>query len=303
MESVERWAFVMVAPAILLFVPRNLTQLITRMIFKRGDRVESNAELEQAYKAARPMIPEPNELIELSRSTGKTLEEVSFWFRNRRAIDRTELKANSISECVWRVLIFSSCLFLSLYPDAIQSKSEGHLIRTSLQTHLVLIQIFSWGTMPVNEYLLVLAESVNRLCLVSFFGLPLSILTGQMHDSVDLFFEVSKVVDATGLVGAAKILYFAFFVFWLYFRLVSFPWKLFQSTMIEDNLALALIMVQLLFDWIGFYSVFLTVRTAFWSATITPRRVNRGDSLSSATSMDYESDSSLSSNLKGEKDD
>ena len=50
----------------------------------------------------------------LSTKLGRNVEDINKWFKHRQMIDRDAIKVKRCTECVWRLVIYSSCFAMGL---------------------------------------------------------------------------------------------------------------------------------------------------------------------------------------------
>jgi hypothetical protein len=292
-----------------LCVGRQLLQTIVDRCCIRK-RPQANAILRSAYELARPMLPDPNELKDLSKSTGKTIEDLNSWFRAARAQDRSAVVASRTGEAIWRFLLLSTSVVLVFLPglNGALTFAQGRAIRSCIHLQLLAMHAISFPSMAINEFLNVFIEHSARATLIALVDIRLSELVSITHDSVDAALEFSRILDLLGFVNLAKLAFLAFIGAWTMLRFYVFPSGLYTlgflgspSKITHATLPVyCALFVQASFDIREYWTCLTVAKNAFWSAAVPSRRANRGDSLSSATSLDYESDSSLSSNLRGE---
>jgi len=308
-----------------LFFAKLVLHLLTLRLFRRKSPATSDAHfksLKQVYAQVRPMLPEPNELIELSKSTGKTIEDLNSWFRTMRAHERSLVVASRLSEAVWRLamLALSVGLVLDLryrVTNVDLNARQVQLLRGCIHLHLLGLHLLSVRSMPFAEFLIVGFEMVVRFGLVAFSDNKLSELVTLTHDSTDALLEFSKFVDLIGLPNVAKLVFVMFAGAWVSLKSYFFISELVKSGYVSGAVPLAElrkriasdqvllytymgILAQISFDIGGLSTIFSISRAAFWAKAVPARRSARGDSLSSVTSLDYESDSSISSTLRGD---
>jgi hypothetical protein len=295
---------------IVLFFTRFLFQLLLNQCFVKRKPEPSHPLLQRAYELARPTLPEPNELVDLSKATEKTIEELNAWFRAARQQDRSIVKCQRLGEALWRFLILlTSVLSVVAVHNKYLPDWKAQLIRTCLHSHLLLLHLISVRQIPFVEFIVVAGDIATRACLVSVFDSRLGEIIAVTHDSVDCLLEFSKSLDFLGFSNIAKIVFLIFTCAWAYLKLYVFPLFIYHMgwfrlrTSPEELPVKAAILAQVAFDAFGFWTLLSIAKQGFWSTNAPTRRQNRGDSLSSATSQDYESDSSLSSNLRDYKDD
>ena len=263
-------------------------------------------ELIVAYQQAKSAMPDPNELKELSKSTGRTIEELNQWFRSARSYDRSVIAAERLHEAIMRLLLLSTS-FVSVLGvhERYLTSSQAKQLRVSIYMQLLLGHVLAKSTMPNREFFLIGLEIFTRLLSNVLLIPALSELIIVTHDSVDISFELSKVLDLVGRPTLATVAFAIFGFQWIAVRMAMFAQGLADLSVpkfiVEGTFGMetaVVLWVIILFDLWGCITVLRIAYSSFWSSNVTSRRVNRGDSLSSATSMEYESDSSLSSNLR-----
>ena len=313
MQHLNAASFIVVF--LFIIVSKHIIQTLLNFAVIIRTRLEYNEQLEKIYQASKPLLPEPNELKELTKVTNKNIEELKSWFNTRRSIERSSVRSNRLGEsilrffCFFTSFIFSSELLLNfpvVSSFVLTTAFSLQNLRVALHSSILFQHILSFHSTPKREFFSVLIEMVLRLCLIGVFNENVSEIIAFTHDSVDSLLELSKILDLIGFVTFAKLIFFIFFFLWGWMRLYLTPLMMYVTQdiklddFLENNnvLLLSCYLIQLAYDMNGFISIFATIKQACWSTA--ERRSNRGDSLSSATSIDYESDSSLSSNLKGD---
>lgn len=265
-------------------------------------------ELIVSYDMARPGLPEPNELKELSKSTGKGIEELNQWFRLAKAHDRSLVVAERMHEALMRMLLLVGCCAAVIArQNAVLTQTEADVIRMALYFQIFMLHLVAFNGTKIREFSLIGVEILVRMGLIVVVPLDLSELISLTHDSVDYIFESSKFLQLAGHYSVASFTFFMFFLAWSILRVGIFSQGLFESGVFSlvsngslTGVSAVLLSILCLFDVWGLSQVLKLAYSGFWAANVTPRK-SRSDSLSSNTSMEYDSDSSLSSNLRWDK--
>lgn len=284
-----------------LFVGRYVLGLVLRALMQRTAPPPPHPALDQVYAARGScQSPDANEAVEIAKQTKLPLEEVNAWFRQKLQSIREANRTKQTIECLWAFGVLAGSALLV----------GNWKARLALHVHLVLLHLASFGDTSRTEFALVLGELVAKACVVGWCTLPWSDLMSQTHDTVDASFELVKLVSLSKRFHrASRGLFVGFALAWVGLKLAWFARQVALGVS-ADPLALAPEFAPLLalvgFDLNGAVVIADTIRGAFWterdllSATSvrTVRRDSDASSQGFSSSHEYDSDSSMSSNLK-----
>ncbi|KAH9249355.1 hypothetical protein BASA81_012886 [Batrachochytrium salamandrivorans] len=283
-----------------LFVGRYLLALGLRILMQRTPPPPSTPALEQIYSArGSSQPPDANEAVEIAKQTKLPMEEVNSWFRQKLQSIREVNRTKQTIECLWTFgVLLASALLVGNWKA-----------RLGLHVHLILLHLASFGDTSRAEFALVLGELVAKACVLGWCTLPWSDLMSQTHDPVDASFEFVKLVSLSKRFHrVSRGLFVGFALAWLGLKLAWFARQVALGVS-ADLFTLAPEFAPLLvlvgFDLNGAVVIADTIRGAFWTerdlSPTSVRTLRRDSDVSSqgfSSSHEYDSDSSMSSNLK-----
>lgn len=247
-------------------------------------------------------------LQDLAKSQGKTIEEMNHWLRMNRDLERSRVKHTRMLESTWNLCLLGAVVAANAWGDG---SGLGKTVAFMIHAHFLCVHVLSVRSVPTrSEFLVVLFELMVRLGLAAVPPSEFVRVVVLTHDAVDAVFEVSKLASLVGFHAVGKGVFAVFTGVWFYVRTVRFPLFAWENQHLldsqDENVAVALralVGAQLAFDVYGFYFIFFTAKNAFWTGAGAAKRLIRADSVSSISTQEYDTDSSLSSNLREDPDD
>lgn len=282
-----------------LFAARYLLGLLLRALSQRTKsptalHEQLNSVYQERVKLHAP-LPDPNESIELAKELKLGLEEVNTWFRTKSQFDREQVRTRRMIESLWLFIIYTT--------SAVVVAQDNQKFRVALYLHLITLHVVSGSRgMPASEFVFVLGEFIARTVVFAVAPVQFGNALAVTHCSVDALFEFTRLVGLSRFRKASRGLFVMFAIAWFAVKLAWFG-KQVQQAQPDQEVTLVAVGLVVLFDLANTITVLTTLRDAFWSIDESTgvQKARRDSDLSSAgysSSHEYDSDSSISSQLK-----